>query len=158
MLAAEFFLNKKAFDGKEITNETDGMWDKTKAVADWAWKSWMPSAPWVPESWYWTAISEALRGVRDASGQPKSLTQAIASSAGIKLRSHDLSMARKFRALEFDKLERELRERRSALFRDRQSGRVAEDDFGEENRKLGEKFRALNQRRREVIGGATAGQ
>ena len=54
LMGAELALNKQSFTGREIVNErTADWWDRTSAVADYLWKSWMPSAAWVPGSWYW---------------------------------------------------------------------------------------------------------
>ncbi|MGL4441808.1 MAG: hypothetical protein ACRCUE_21375, partial [Bosea sp. (in: a-proteobacteria)] len=94
MLAGELLLNRQAFTGQDIVNDkTDDWWDLTSKVGDWAWKSWMPSAAWIPGSWYWTRIGNALKGATDFQGRPYSVPQAVSSSFGVKLKSQDVEAA-----------------------------------------------------------------
>jgi len=49
MLAFEFALNKQAFTGEEIVNrDTDTALEAASKTADWLYKSWMPSAAYIP--------------------------------------------------------------------------------------------------------------
>ena len=111
MLGAEFALNRKAFDGKPIYNElTDTPADRAEAMADWIWKSWMPSAAWIPGSWYWTKLEKAgviprmgeegleFTKSRDMMNRAYSAPQAIASSFGIKIQPHDVDLNFMFKA------------------------------------------------------------
>jgi len=68
MLAAELVLNKTAFTGDEIVKETDTPAEKAEKIADWAWKSWMPAAPYIWNSWYWEKLRTAIKGGRRQAG------------------------------------------------------------------------------------------
>lgn len=155
MLAGEFILNRQAFTGQEITNDlTDDWWDKSAKVTDWAWKSWMPSAPWIPGSWYWNRIGNAMSGARDFRGRPYSVPQAALSSAGIKVKSQDVRQGFYFHGLEFNRVEQELRAQMRRLARDRQRGLITERRFERERVRLITKMRRLGERRRQVFQGS----
>jgi hypothetical protein len=90
-LAAELALNKSAFTGEEITNElTDTWWDKTGKVADYVYKAWVPSAAWVPGSWYWNKIVSAVGGETDFKGRPLQLEYVLPSAFGVKFKPQDV--------------------------------------------------------------------
>lgn len=155
MLAGEFILNRQAFTGQEITNDlTDDWWDKSAKVTDWAWKSWMPSAPWIPGSWYWERIGNAMSGARDFRGRPYSVPQAVLSSAGIKVKPQDVRQGFYFHGLEFNRVEQELRAQMRRLARDRQRGLITERRFERERVRLITKMRRLGERRRQVFQGS----
>ena len=104
MLAAELALNKQAFTGKEIVNrDTDTGLEQTAKVAGWAWRSWMPAAPYIPESWYWQKIERALRGGRDQLGREYGIGYALASSMGIKLKPHDVNLGYYYQKRDIDR-------------------------------------------------------
>lgn len=98
MLGAEFITNKQAFTGREITNETDSGLEALSKTGDWLYKSWMPSAAYVPGSYYWDKLGTAWKGGRDLLGRPYSFTQAMLSSIGIKVQPHDIKLGYTFRS------------------------------------------------------------
>ena len=152
MLGAELVLNKQGFTGKEITNKlTDNWWDKTHKLGDWAWKSWMPSAAWVPGSWYWTKIERAVTGARDYAGRPLDIGTAVASSVGIKLKPQDTDLNFEFRAFEFDKVEREIKAQARRLGRDLDRGIISDRVFNRELNRLIEKIERLETKREETF-------
>lgn len=130
MMAFEFYLNKKAFDGEQITNElTDTTWEKAKGVADWLWKSWAPSAAFVPGSWYWTRFWNAYNGATDARGRPYSVPQALASSIGIKIKPQDVEQGLYWNAYNMQKIGTELRTQARSLGRQRERGLISQEAF-----------------------------
>lgn len=98
MIAAEFALNKQAFTGRELTKETDTGIEKTSKVADWLYKSWMPSAAYIPGSHYWDKTGAALTDSLDRMGNPVSVPEALFSSVGIKIQSHNVELGKSDRA------------------------------------------------------------
>jgi hypothetical protein len=157
MMAAELMLNKQSFTGKEIVNDkTDDFWDRSAKIADWGWKSWMPSAAWIPGSWYWTKIGDAMDGVRDKQGNPVSLPQAVAQSFGVKVRPQDVQQGFENYGLEFDGIERALKKEITTLKKDRKRGKLDESDYKEAFDKLQQKRRNLRDRKREVFQGDKA--
>lgn len=146
MLAGELAFNKTAFTGKPITNNrTDDWWDYTSKLADWGWKSWMPSAAYIPGSWYWEKITNAAVGARDWEGRPYSVPTALASSVGIKLKPHDVQEAFKWKAIEFEKVERELQAEMSSLQRDYDRGLVSPSAYEKKHRRILKKFRIFQE-------------
>lgn len=130
MLAGEFLLNKQGFTGEPITNElTDTTAEKLWKVADWGFKSWMPSAPWIPGSWYWQKIADAAAGATDYSGNPYSLPQAILSSTGIKVKPLDVESGLAFRAFEGRQEVRDLRAQARRLGRQKERGLISESAY-----------------------------
>lgn len=152
MLGAELALNKQAFTGKEITNDrTDDWWDKTSKVGDWAWKSWMPSAAWIPGSWYWEKIGNAATGARDRQGRPYSVPTAVASSVGIKLKPQDVQESFFWKGVEFDQVERELRSELGRLYRDHERGLLSKSALERRKAKVLDKLENLAKERKRTF-------
>jgi hypothetical protein len=152
MMAFELALNKQSFTGREITNDlTDDWWDKTTKVGDYAWKSWMPSAAWVPGSWYWTKIERAITGARDPFGQDYSLPEAVASSVGIKLKPVDVEANFEYRAREFERVERDLKTQANRLGKDLDRGIITQRQFEAEMDRIMVKMDRLADRQDETF-------
>lgn len=152
MLGAEIMLNKQAFTGKEIVNDlTDDWWDRSAKIGNWAWKSWMPSAAYVPGSWYWERVSNAASGVRDWSGRPYDLPQAISSSVGVKLKPQDVREGFAIHGREFEKVERDLKSQMSRLGRDRARGAISDRAFKQQRQRLIDKMQGLNRKAQETF-------
>lgn len=99
MIAAEFALNKQAFTGKEIVSrDTDTLGEAASKTASWFYKSWMPSAAYIPGSYYWEKMQTAWDGGRDILGRPYNFSQAMLSSIGIKVQPHDIKLGYTFRS------------------------------------------------------------
>lgn len=133
MLGAEFALNKVGFTGKGITNErTDTWWDSTYKTGDWAWKSLMPNAPWVPGSWSGERIAKAWRGGADAGGNPLSMKEAVSSSFGVKVAGRDVDQGFAMKFYEQRRIERELRDEARLLARQRSRNLISQEVFERE--------------------------
>lgn len=133
VLGAELVLNRQAFTGQDITNrQTDDWMDTSRNVGDWAWKSWMPSAAWVPNSWYWTRIANAASGATDAQGRPYQMSEALLSSVGIKARPQDVEEGLFWRERALQNIERELRTQARRLGRQRERGLISENVYERE--------------------------
>lgn len=151
LLAFEFALNKQSFTGNEITNElTDTAGDKVAKVGDWLWKSWMPSAAWVPNSWYWEKIENALKGAEDYSGRKYSLPEATLSSVGIKLKPQNVQDGLGWKQRAFKEVERELRSEARRLANNRQRGLISQSEFDKSMAQLSEKFTNLGEKAKEL--------
>ncbi len=153
MLGAELALNKVAFTGKPITDpQTDTGGDMAGKVASWAWKSWMPSAAYIPGSWYWDKTWKAVEGGRDIMGRPYSVSQALASSVGVKVQPHDVQMGYAFRSFDLKDGERTLRYQARRLAGDKQRGLISSEVFKREMQHIEEKMRRIEQKARELQG------
>lgn len=151
LLAFEFALNKQAFTGNEITNElTDTSGDKVAKVGDWLWKSWMPSAAWVPNSWYYEKIENAIKGAEDYSGRKYSLLEASLSSIGIKLKPQNVEDGLGWKQRAFEEVERALRTEARRLANRRERGLISESEFNKSMAELTEKFANLGEKAKDL--------
>jgi len=153
MLGMEFALNKTAFTGKEIINpDTDDGVDRVNKVAGWAWKSWMPSAPWIYNSWYWDKIARSVNGGRDMLGRPYDLGYSITSSIGIKLKASDVSVgiSRKLRGL--DATMRELKYEYSQNELDRRRNLISNSAYLDRKSDIESKMKQVGKKARGVLG------
>ena len=109
-LGAELMLNRSNFTGKNIVEpKTDDARTSAGKIGDYLWKSWMPSAFWIPGSWYQQKIIAALGGARDPiTHAPLDPLQALVSSFGIKVGSVDLNQAKYYRHAAYSRIEMEL--------------------------------------------------
>lgn len=154
MLDFEIALNKQAFTGDEITyDRTDDWWDKTAKVSEWGWKSWMPSAAWIPGSWYWERIGNAARGARDFQGRPYDMGTALSSSVGVKLKPQDVEEGFSWRAYEFDQVERDLKTDLRRLHRDYQRNLISRGSLESCEQRIIEKLENLGRERRRTFEG-----
>ena len=153
MIAAELMLNKQAFTGKQIYNpKTDTGWEQTGEVGGFLWRSWMPSAPWIPGSWYWEKISRAGSGARDLLGHDYSVPLAVFSSFGVKLVPHDVDLGFQFHARNFNSVRRELEWELRQLGQDRERRLIDNDEYTRQRDNLKAKMERLNERAEEVFG------
>lgn len=130
MLAFELALNKSGFTGEPITNDlTDNWWDKTSKVGDYLWKAWLPSAAWVPNSFYWTKIGNAINGATDAKGRPYSLPEAISSSFGIKMKPQDVETGLFWHYKDIKDVDQALRAEARTLARQRERNLISQKAF-----------------------------
>lgn len=151
MIGAEIALNKQGFTGDEITNSlTDTWFDKAGKVGDYLWKSVMPSAAWIPGSWYWQKIGNAAAGATDATGRPYDLPTAIASSIGIKLKPQDVDSGLHWRFYDLQKVKRELDGQLRTLGRQRERGLISQKAFDKGVASIVGKFGRLEEEGREL--------
>ena len=153
MLAAELALNKQAFTGREIVNrDTDTALDVAGKVADWAYKSWMPSAAYIPGSHYWSKTEMAITGARDIFGQQYRLDQALLSSVGIKLSGHDVDAGYYYNALGLAREQRQLMFEMRQLAKDGERGIISQARFERGKARVMEKMNRLGDRMKDLQG------
>ncbi|MES0207944.1 D-Ala-D-Ala carboxypeptidase family metallohydrolase [Mesorhizobium sp. M0028] len=151
MMAAELALNKQGFTGEPITNDlTDNWWDKAGKNGDYLWKAWMPSAAWVPGSWYWTKIENSLKGATDSKGRTYDLPSAIASSVGVKVKAQDVEEGLFWHGFDMKKVEQELRAQARALGRQRERNLISQAEFERSMSSIMTKMDALAEKRAEL--------
>jgi hypothetical protein len=130
MLGFEFALNKQAFTGEEIVSrDTDTTGEAVAKTADWLYKSWMPSAAYVPGSYYWEKFWKASDGARDILGRPYSVPQALLSSIGLKVQPHDVKLGYEFRSRDLASQARIIEADMRRAESDRQRGIITEGEF-----------------------------
>lgn len=152
MLGMELAFNKSAFTGDPITGElTDTGGEAAGKIADHLWKSWMPSAAWVPGSWYWNKIGLSMRGAVDSTGRPYPLPEAVASSFGIKLKPQDVEQNLMWRRRELDKARRGLNYEQRRLGRLRDRNVLSEESYLEGLEAIDAKRRNIDKRERRMF-------
>jgi hypothetical protein len=124
-LGFEFALNKTGFFGEEIVDpDADDPITGVEKSLDWAWKSYGPSAPWIPYSYYWDKVGIAVRGGRDRLGREYNVLEALASSVGVKISRHDVSYGMMLKGLEIERTVRAVRHQLNFLEKDYWQGKL----------------------------------
>ena len=152
MIAGEIFTNKQAFSGQEITNRTtDTVWEQFKGTGGFIYRSWMPSNPVVPGSWYQEKLWRAGTGGRDSQGRDYSVPQALASSLGFKVSPQDPSVNFRYRAQEFNRTERALKFEIRQTARDRDRNLISNAEYQRSMRDTTAKLEKLAEERASVF-------
>jgi len=154
IIAGEYLLNKQAFTGKEIVSlETDTLPERLSKTAGFFYRSWMPSAPYIPGSWYWNKISNAATGSRDALGREYSIPLAVSSSLGLKLQPQDVELGFAYRQFEYEAIIKKYRQEMYLLASDRERNMISEETFEKRKRGFEKKIERLEKRARETFEG-----
>ena len=154
IMAMEAMLNVNAFTGEEIVNpHLDGLGERIKKTADFAWKSHMPSAPWIPGSHHASRLwGVAVHGEQDIRGRNYSLGQAALSSVGVKARSHDVEMNMRWRQNDLERLRREIGLEVRRAHRDFERNRLSENQRDARIERALENARNLRERHARLMG------
>ena len=149
VIAAELYLNRSAFTMDEIYNPiTDSGVEKVgKGVAH-LYQSWMPSAPWIPGSWYQEKLIRAWQGdaMQWGSNEPYSLAEAGLSSIGIKLKPKDVEVGYLGWQIQYNKIQSELEAQGRSLGRQAARNLISEEEYEKE---MGKIYRKLDHLREE---------
>lgn len=150
----EFALNKTSFFGEQIVDwEADDGVIATQKTFDWLWKSYGPSAPWIPYSYYADKLMIAGRGGRDRLGREYSIPEALASSVGIKLARHDVSYGMALKALEIERKVKAIRHHLNFLEKDYWQGKIQKSTYeGLKNRYI-RQLQRHEEKAKELFGG-----
>jgi hypothetical protein len=152
MVAAELYMNRSAFTGQQIVDPLSDDWaDKTKKYGQFAYQAIMPSAPWIPESWYWNRIKETAQGTTDPVGRTNSTTQAALQAFGLKVSSQDPELGYSYKAVEFDNTARAYAARMNNAARRLSRGHMTQADFDAEQKKVARKLKQLAENRAEAF-------
>lgn len=160
MIGMELAFNRSAFTGQDIVNPlTDDPWDRGRKSAEHLYKSWMPSAAWIPGSWYWDKIDRAagILGERatDTQGREYSWPEAVASSFGVKLKPQDVEENFNFRQYGFAKQRRALDEEARRIDRRRDRKMISEPAYDRAIEDIERKRARIDAEEDRVLTGAT---
>lgn len=151
MIGAEWLLNRSSFTGQDIVDPlADDLGDKTLKWGGFLFQSFAPSAPYIPESWYWNRIAEAGRRT-DPVGRTNSRTQAILQSAGIKVSSQDPELGWVYRAREFEATQRALKNQLNKAARDFNRNIIDRVGFQQAQRRYMERMSRLQKLREDTF-------
>lgn len=129
VLAGELVLNKSAFTGKSITLETDTGAQQAGKVVDYLYKAFAPNLLGLPNTYATQGVVDAANGRTDAFGREMSVTQAMASSFGVKLGSYPVDVLRRNAKAAADAQISEIDKNIAQLKRQRQTSRITAEDF-----------------------------
>jgi len=153
MLAGELALNKQAFTGKEIVDsKIDTTGESAAKLGGWAWRSWMPAAPWIPESWYWQKIERSIKGGRDMLGREYGIGYAFLSSAGVKLAPHDVKYGLSWHARDIDQIQRALSSQMFQLESDKKRNLIDGQEYLKQKQVIKRKMENLREHAKKVLG------
>ncbi|NOR19277.1 MAG: hypothetical protein GQ538_04225, partial [Xanthomonadales bacterium] len=150
----EFMLNKTGFFGEEIVDPLADDWViGTEKTLDWLWKSYGPSAPWIPYSYYWDKIGIATTGGRDRLGREYDILPALASSFGIKISPHDVSYGMALKAMEIERTVEAVRHKLNFLEKDYWQHKVSKSNYEATRKRYIMRLEHLEEKARELVGG-----
>ncbi|TMU77320.1 nucleotidyltransferase family protein [Hydrogenophaga intermedia] len=131
VLAGEVMLNKSAFTGKSISQDTDTAAQQAAKVADHLYKAFAPNIVVLPNTYAWEGVEGSLTGRTDAFGREMSTTQALLSSVGVKLGSYPADVLRRNLVAKTKAQEAEIDKNITQLKRQLQTNRVSREEFDE---------------------------
>jgi hypothetical protein len=165
MIAAEFMLNRSAFTGNDIVDDlTDSTGDKWAKYGQWLWQSVVPSAPWIPMSWYNDKIFDLDAGPpflsegTDRQGRADSTTQRVMQSFGVKVTSQDPVQGYTWKAQEYDNTRRAYMARINAARRRFQRKMMSPEAFTREVTDIQNRLRILQKNKALALAPFTARQ
>lgn len=129
VLMGEVVLNRSAFTGKPITLETDTPAQQAAKVGDYLYKAFAPNILGLPNTYATEGVVGSLTGRTDAFGREMSTTQAVASSVGLKLGSYPADVLRRNLTAAALAQSSEIDKNIAGLKRQRQTGRLDEEEF-----------------------------
>jgi hypothetical protein len=152
LMAMEQMMNKSAFTGDPIVNTDVGtLWDHAGQRFDHLWKGWMPNAIWMPGSWAWDKVVNAGRGYEDYHHRPISLTGAVLSGFGIKVRPVDAAMNFEFYQIRFNKTKDAIEAEMRRIDRDVSKNRISKFEADRQKKSLIQQKLDLGRRKKEVF-------
>jgi hypothetical protein len=122
-------FNKSAFTGKDITLDTDTATQKAAKVADHLFKAFAPNILGLPGTYATEGVVGSMTGRTDAFGREMSTAQAVASSFGVKLGSYPADVLRRNLNAKAQAEMMEIQKNISQFKRQRQTGRLDQDEY-----------------------------
>ncbi|KKK84053.1 hypothetical protein LCGC14_2787240 [marine sediment metagenome] len=111
----------------------------------------MPSAPWIPGSWYWQKIDRAASGGRDILGRRLPFSYALFSSFGIKLAGQEVRIGFARLGQEFDAIARSLAFQETQNEQDKFQKFISPEEYLRVKESLKKKRKLLEKRAREIF-------
>ncbi|WP_341714434.1 hypothetical protein [Limnobacter sp.] len=134
VLFGEVILNKSMFTGKPITLDTDTKGQKVSKTIDYLYKAFAPNILGLPGTYATTGVVGSLTGRTDPFGREMSTAQAVASSFGVKLGSYPADVLRRNLNAKSQAELMEIQRNISQLKRQRQTGRLDQEEFADKVR------------------------
>lgn len=154
VIGMELYLNRSAFTEQDIVNKlSDTALERATKRADFLWKSWAPSAFYIPYSWYFEQLDRALQGdaMKFGERQPYTVGETALSSIGIKLKPKDVEIGYIIWKYKLDAERSAYRQQIRSLARQRSRNLIDEDEYQESLDTLEGKMEALRQRGAEIL-------
>jgi hypothetical protein len=113
----------------------------------------MPSAAYIPGSWYWDRTFGRLAlddTPRDSRGRPEDLTRSIAASFGVKVRAIDVEQGYEIQIGALKKTISGFQEEMRQLNRERERKHINADDYLSERRHIEKQMQGLHKQIEEL--------
>jgi hypothetical protein len=147
----EFMLNKTGFFGQEIVDPlADDNVIATQKTLDWLWKSYGPSAPWIPYSYYWEKMDIAISGGRDRLGRDYEVIPALMSSFGVKIAPHDVAYGVALKGMVITRTVQAIRHRLGFLEKDYWQGKISKSKYESTRKRYIMKLERLEEQARDL--------
>ena len=151
-MAADLMWNRVAYSGEDVVNnEIDTMAEKAEKRAAYLWRASMPNLPFLPGTWTWKMLNQAISDERDIFGRQYSVPVAMVRAMGPKLKPQDPEYQHLMRMFDFRRERKELKRvayqvssdwRRRRISRERYEREI--DQFQKRMKELDERVAELN--------------
>lgn len=138
-------LNRSVFTDKQIVDETDTLGERIDKRVRYAYQAFMPTAPYIPGSYYWNAIKKANGADGEQPGKDwymrdYSVGLVVARSLGPKVYAVDVERGRERKAYEYSLVVQELKAKLKRLANDRARNLVDGETFAREQQAIEQKI------------------
>lgn len=151
-LFAELALNKSAFTGQPITQDTDTAAEKAGKLSDYLYKAFAPNTPGVPFAYSTEKILTAGGGKTDAFGREQSVVQAASSSVGVKLASYPTDVLQRNAVIQYRARDAEIKANIAKLGRELQRKGIDPEEFEKKLQRQQQKRIELNEELAKKLG------
>ena len=150
-MAADVLWNRVAFSGEDIVNRDidTGVEAAEKRMA-YLWRAAMPNLPFVPGSWSWKMLNQAISDERDIFGRQYDIPLAAIRSFGPKMKPQDPEYQYLMRQFDFRRERKELKRRMYQISSDRNRRRIGKARFDRELKDFQERMNELAEREAEL--------
>lgn len=126
MMAAEVVMNRISYTGQDMVDEVDTIPEANWKRFKYLYRATMPNAPWVPGSWDWNRMAQAVTDERDVFGRQYSPGIAAVRMLGPKVFPYDVDSEFGRRMWELKRTSELYRQKLWELQMDRSRNRISE--------------------------------
>ena len=147
-MAADVLWNRVAFSGEDIVNrEIDTFGEATEKTAAYLWRAAMPNLPFLPGTWSYKRLNQAIGDERDIFGRQYSIPIAMIKSFGPNIKPQDPEYQYMMRQFDFRREMKELKRRMYQISSDRSRGRISKERFRRELKDFQGRMQELSERK-----------
>ena len=146
-MAADVLWNRVAYSGEDVVNnEIDTIPEKAEKRGAYLWRASMPNLPFVPGTWTWKMLNQAISDERDIFGRQYSIPVAAVRAFGPKLKPQDPEYQYLMRTFDFRRERKELKRVAYQIASDYRRRRIGRDRYDREIGLFRKRLLDLNKR------------